>query len=134
MSGNFSTNRANFFYVPGTSYEQTGNQHRVHLTAGAGWYLHNNKKWIIQGLAFAGRILGANYLVLHSPQTGFVPVDKVLQKGYVGLETGFRFQPNHWGIGLYGQSTLTSAVSGSLKNQYWQGAELRIHYQFSTNK
>lgn len=134
ISGNLSNNRTSFYYVPGSAFTQTGNQHRMHLAMGAGWYLHKNKKWLIRGLAFGGMVFSADYLVLHTTQTGFIPVDKVLQKGYFGLETGLCFQPNNWGIGLYGQSTLTSALSGSLKNQYWRGAEFRIHYQLSSKK
>jgi hypothetical protein len=135
MAGGFSSNRSNYYYMPGSTIKHTGTQHRLHLQAGVGWYMHRNQKWILEGMFFGGMVLHADYLVPHSTQTGLVPIDKVLRKGYFGLETGIRFQPGQWGLGLYGQTNLSSSVSNpAMRNQYWHGAELRVHYQLPTKK
>jgi hypothetical protein len=135
IGAGFSNNRSDFYYVPGDINTQTGTQHRIHLQTGVGWHLHKNRKWVLQGLFFGGMVFHADYLVPHSAQTGFIPVDKVLQKGYWGMETGLRYQPGKMALGIYGQTNLSSSISNtSLPKQYWQGAELRIHYQLTNIK
>lgn len=135
MGAGFSNNRSAYYYLPGSANKQVGRQHRIHLQTGMGWHLHQNRKWTLQGLVYGGVVLSADYLVPHTPQTGYVPVKNVLNKAYYGLETGIRFQPKAWGIGLYGQTNLSSSVkSNLLSNQYWRGAELRINYQLSPKK
>jgi hypothetical protein len=131
----FTNNRSAFYYLPGNASLQKGFQHRMHLQAGVGWHLHQNRKWTLQGLLFGGLVLQADYLVPHTPSTGYIPVKNVMQKGYFGLESGLRFQPGTWAFGLYGQTNLSSAVSNAaLSKQYWRGAEVRIHYQLPTKK
>ncbi|HSK13433.1 MAG TPA: hypothetical protein VK907_09475 [Phnomibacter sp.] len=133
MGGNLRGADANYFYKAGADEKQTGYQHRMHLVAALQWYLDKNKKLLWHNGLYGGVVLANDYLYPQGPYIGWVPSKNIINRGYLGIETGFRYQPGQWGLGIYGQYNLTtSSNKPALPNQYWRGIELRMNRTITT--
>ncbi len=124
---------ADYFYRPGNSISHTGNQHRVHLLAAIQLHFDKKRKWSWQNGVYGGLVLNDSYLVPKGGSPGWVPSNGFTRTGYVGMETGIKFQPGQFGAGVFGQYNLSSSLKTSqLPPQYWRGLELRIFYNLSS--
>ena len=119
-----------FYYSPGQALEHKGSQHRIHLLASMQWHIGKKRAFTWQNGLYGGLVLAHDYLIPYGAQVGWVWSKDQISTGYVGIETGFAFQPKRLGAGLYGQYNLSNSVKNNrLSGQYWRGIELRMTYK-----
>ncbi len=121
------------FYLPGTSEQHTGVQHRIHLLGAIQYHMGKKRSWTLQNGFYGGMVLAQDYLLPYAAQTGWISSREQTSAGYLGIETGIRFKPKALGIGIYGQYNLSSSLKTNiLSEQYWRGVELRVSHTLSS--